>query len=551
MKYINNLEINSIYDFDNAFSINELLCKFWEKIEETINISNESIDLLNWIKEEGVPTEVEKIITELVEDGTIEQMINVNKIEELRTLITNKITDVNEQIEEIQANVMEQLETKANKNEIFTMANMGQDIKEAMTGGSVAVVGKNAILSENIVNEQVTNVKTNFIESGKNKINKLMCEDGYIYYDSKKRVNAQYCVTEKIKVLPNTKYSVRSKAPSSAYGDFITFWNNNDYLAVTYTNFITNGVTYGNSFTTPENCNCVIVSFLKTEKNTMQLEIGDYTTYEDYICYVNKYPINPIVNPIAVRDKTFKTIQEAVDYAVNKDTIYIKSGTYKENVDCKSKYLNFIGEGAASTILCSESNNYYNAPLHIAKGYVKGIQIIAQKPTDWTLPGGDNKTPYAVHIDWDESVNSTLTFEDCIFKSEWNAGAGIGLRKGFTLTFKNCEIISTGGINTGCVGGLFFHDNYVDGYEGTQAIILDNCNIKSVNTEKWLRVDSSGRTGNDVRVTFRRCIGYSPIQTGSGINNIITTNGDGWLYSNNMTLTKDSFGNNNDKLNHL
>ena len=106
IKHLEGLKINSIYDFDNAFSINELLCKFWEKIEETINISNESIDLLNWIKEEGVPTEVEKIITELVEDGTIEQMINVDKIEELRELInthkeeiTNKITDVNEQLD--------------------------------------------------------------------------------------------------------------------------------------------------------------------------------------------------------------------------------------------------------------------------------------------------------------------------------------------------------------------------------------------------------------------------------------------------------------------
>ena len=104
IKHLQGLEINSIYDFDNAFSINELLCKFWEKIEETINISNESIDILNWLKEEGAPTEVEKIITELVEDGTIEQMINVDKIEELRTLITNKITDVNEQLDTIENN---------------------------------------------------------------------------------------------------------------------------------------------------------------------------------------------------------------------------------------------------------------------------------------------------------------------------------------------------------------------------------------------------------------------------------------------------------------
>ena len=76
MKYINNLEINSIYDFDNALSINELLCKFWEKLEDVINVSNECIDILNWIKEEGLRDELQIIINQLVADGTIEQMIN-------------------------------------------------------------------------------------------------------------------------------------------------------------------------------------------------------------------------------------------------------------------------------------------------------------------------------------------------------------------------------------------------------------------------------------------------------------------------------------------
>lgn len=45
---------------------------------------------------------------------------------------------------------------KANKNEKFSMDNMGQDVREAMTGGSVAVVGKNAVLEENIQNNQIT-----------------------------------------------------------------------------------------------------------------------------------------------------------------------------------------------------------------------------------------------------------------------------------------------------------------------------------------------------------------------------------------------------------
>lgn len=55
----------------------------------------------------------------------------------------------------------ENLNNKADKNEVFTMANMGQDIKDAMTGGSVAVVGKNTILTDNIVDGQVTPYKTN------------------------------------------------------------------------------------------------------------------------------------------------------------------------------------------------------------------------------------------------------------------------------------------------------------------------------------------------------------------------------------------------------
>ena len=123
INHLKGLEINTIYNFDNSFSINELLCKFWEKLEETINISNESIDILNWIKEQGLTEEVQTLINQLVGDGTIEQMINVKKIEELRTLIyanveelralinanvveiNNKITDVMEQMDTIQQKI--------------------------------------------------------------------------------------------------------------------------------------------------------------------------------------------------------------------------------------------------------------------------------------------------------------------------------------------------------------------------------------------------------------------------------------------------------------
>ena len=60
--------------------------------------------------------------------------------------------------------ISSQLDTKANKNEIFTMANMGQDIKEAMTGGSVAVVGKNSVGEENVKFSSLDIFKTNHVK---------------------------------------------------------------------------------------------------------------------------------------------------------------------------------------------------------------------------------------------------------------------------------------------------------------------------------------------------------------------------------------------------
>lgn len=56
-------------------------------------------------------------------------------------------------------------ETKASKNETFSMANMGQDIREAMTGGSVAVIGRESVNNETILNNSVSAKKTTFLTS--------------------------------------------------------------------------------------------------------------------------------------------------------------------------------------------------------------------------------------------------------------------------------------------------------------------------------------------------------------------------------------------------
>lgn len=74
------------------------------------------------------------------------------KVKDITKDVEKKAADLEVKTKELGS----QLDTKANKTHIWNMNNMGQDIKEAMTGGSVAVVDKDAILEDNIVDNQVT-----------------------------------------------------------------------------------------------------------------------------------------------------------------------------------------------------------------------------------------------------------------------------------------------------------------------------------------------------------------------------------------------------------
>ena len=49
----------------------------------------------------------------------------------------------------------------------LTEADLSQDLKETLTGGNVAVVGKNSVLSENVVDGQITPIKTPYLEPTK------------------------------------------------------------------------------------------------------------------------------------------------------------------------------------------------------------------------------------------------------------------------------------------------------------------------------------------------------------------------------------------------
>ena len=135
-----------------ANKVNELVNEVWRfetDVQEILKTQNENIQ---YLLGEGLHLEVVNIFDGWVQDGTFATLLNQSALKK-----------VNDRIDEVQTQTNAQLSEKLNKNSVLSMANMGQDVKEAMTGGSVAVVGVDTVLSENIVNGQVTPKKTSFL----------------------------------------------------------------------------------------------------------------------------------------------------------------------------------------------------------------------------------------------------------------------------------------------------------------------------------------------------------------------------------------------------
>lgn len=79
----------SIYDYD-AYTLQELICLFYEHINQCIHISNFSLEFTKWLMDTGVEQEVKKKIEEMEKDGTLASIINDVLFEELNAKIDEK-----------------------------------------------------------------------------------------------------------------------------------------------------------------------------------------------------------------------------------------------------------------------------------------------------------------------------------------------------------------------------------------------------------------------------------------------------------------------------
>ena len=83
-----NCNVFDVYSYD-CLSMQDLLCQFFTKINECIKVSNETIDLASWLVNEGLKKEVAEKLVLWLNDGTLENLINVNLFNTLHTKIEN------------------------------------------------------------------------------------------------------------------------------------------------------------------------------------------------------------------------------------------------------------------------------------------------------------------------------------------------------------------------------------------------------------------------------------------------------------------------------
>ncbi|MGL6104809.1 glycosyl hydrolase family 28-related protein [Romboutsia sp.] len=106
-----NCNIFSAYDYP-GMTIQELLCQFFTKINECVKQCNDTNELTEWLVNEGLSLEVTKKLTQWLNDGTLENLINVTLFEGLN----NKIDNVSSQL-------------VANKNELDTLRELKINVK--------------------------------------------------------------------------------------------------------------------------------------------------------------------------------------------------------------------------------------------------------------------------------------------------------------------------------------------------------------------------------------------------------------------------------------
>ncbi len=85
--------LDRVYDLEEYTQL-EINSKLIQKIDEVIENCNSAFEFVEWLKEQGVPNEVQNILYTWKEDGTLKNLSNKKEIDNLRNEINSNITEL-------------------------------------------------------------------------------------------------------------------------------------------------------------------------------------------------------------------------------------------------------------------------------------------------------------------------------------------------------------------------------------------------------------------------------------------------------------------------
>lgn len=146
----------SIYDYPESYTITELLCEFFKAINGCIELCNKTIDLAEWLVNEGLSIEVSKKLDLWLQDGTLQELINEKIFKELNDKVNtnkNSIDTLNTEFTDYKQVTDDKIKViKDNVDSVYVFSDDYPSLQQAhdavvAKGGGTLMINKDYILN--------------------------------------------------------------------------------------------------------------------------------------------------------------------------------------------------------------------------------------------------------------------------------------------------------------------------------------------------------------------------------------------------------------------
>ena len=456
----------------------------------------------------------------------------------IQDLITDGENSLQEKADELQALLDQWYETHSQDiaEELINATEAFRNEANQIVSNLIETIPPDYNAYAQIVNDISKHHKSTNIFNRPQALNGYYGADGFVANNSWKASNAY------IPVGTNTLVTCHK----TAGGGFLSLYNENlSFIS----NLAFNDGNVDQTLTLPTTAKYFHVSITNAAYNgDFTLAFGETATTD--LRYFDNYRLNDkaFINNFYVVDQDplygdFSTISEACAAVPDNSIIFIRSGIYYEELHLYGRTLTLIGEDPNKTFVTTYTYDRAHPPLEMTSGLVRNISFESLRD-EGQHPS--TPRPYAAHIDDDSAAGKRLTFENCHFYAQWNCAVGIGMRRGFGLTFKDCEFTCTTNQSA-----FFAHDSTNESLAGSYLLTMINCTASSAGNSS-VTFQGIGYAANVFRIVLRNNGFYDPVN-GHTDNTIKYTDpssiyppshGDAWLGSATLELNPLSFGNN-------